>query len=180
MTLLLEERAKIEADRLIEPDNTAVNDRITLVQPGNTLARGTQVLDLIHDRFLDEYLTTARRYQWYERTFDTFRIVSEAVVNAMLWGNYDLPQKRVFVDIEYGLLGSAIFIRDEGRGFDYRTTIERYCAGEKYFQRRGGGMRTYDESPLSVSFHGSGNIVSIATPPITREEMMRGMRQSRR
>lgn len=176
MALLLEERVKIEADRLIEPENTAVNDRVTLVQPGNTLARGTQVLDLIHDRFLDEYLRNARGYRWYVKTFDTLRIVSEAIVNAMLWGNHDLPEKRVFVDIEYGLLGSAIFIRDEGNGFDYRTAIERYHHGEKYFQRRGGGMRNYDETPLVVSFHGLGNIVSIATPPITREEMMKGMR----
>ena len=169
MVLVLEERLKIEADRNIMRDD-ATHERFEFVQKGsNEKTIGPEVVDFTQ-AILRDYTVYARRYAWHGHTITTLMMVAEAVANAMLWGNQRTPGKKIKAEVEYGLLGSAIFIQDDGRGFDYAAAIEKLRHGERYYLRQGSGLKRFDETPLHIAYHDHGTLISIATPPISMKE----------
>jgi len=103
----------------------------------------------------------------------TLALFTDAIANAARWGNKGLPGSFIEVTVEYGMLGSLILVQDQGSGFDYHAVLDKYQKGEKHVPEGGAGIRKFGSSHLHVSYHGNGNLVSIATPQISLEEALK-------
>ncbi len=65
--------------------------------------------------------------------------VSEAMLNAIVHGNKENPEKNVFVLIEYDKNKITISIKDEGKGFDINSLPDP-TRGENLFKEHGRGI----------------------------------------
>ncbi|MBS3102537.1 ATP-binding protein [Candidatus Woesearchaeota archaeon] len=170
MVFILEDIAKIEADRMTEG---MVVENFTHIQRSNDVFGDPRTVREIN-RIMEWYVQAAQYYVWNSDIHDVLGVFADAFLNAGLWGNKNVPEKRIEVCIKYGLLGSVIYLEDEGKGFDYKTQVEKLQRGEKHnFSRNGGGLRKFHRSHLHVSFHDCGNKISIATRISSEEELDR-------
>ncbi len=167
MVFVLGDRAKIETDRYIDEGLTEryrfcqSSDDI-LTEDGASLEMG---------KMLETYVDVSQYYAWGKLTDGILGVFHDAFLNAAMWGNGNRPGSCIDVEVKYGLFGSAIFVKDEGQGFEYAATTESFRRGEPYAQRHGGGMWKFDNTHFHVSYHGNGNLISISTPLITYKDV---------
>ena len=176
MVFILEEIARIESDRRIQHD---LNETRVHVQ-ASEFFKDTDTFRVI-DSMLENYVNYAQHYVWDGSIISILGVFTDAFLNAGMWGNQNTPKKKITVQLKYGILGSVIYIADEGEGFDYLTEIGKVQRGEKHTcHHNGGGLRKFHESNLHIAYHGKGNVISIATPVFTQEEVNRFLERSRR
>ena len=94
-------------------------------------------------------------------------VLPDAVLNGVLRGNEGDLTKKVRTTMKFGALGFVVYVRDEGNGFDYRTRVGDHRLGGRNYQNKGLGFARFEYSPLFVAYHGCGNELSIATPPVS-------------
>ena len=81
------------------------------------------------------------------------RPIEEILFNALIWGNQANPRLPVHVKIFEGSEGRLMRVTDAGNGFDYRTKIQQYLQGERYWQNKGCGLETLAQNPfIQVSY----------------------------
>lgn len=161
MVFVFETEAKIEADRRIDG---SMIDKFSFIQSSENIVGDLNALWRIND-IIEEYLEAAKCYLWDQNTIGTLVVFTHAFLNAGCWGNRDIPGKIICGNIKYGSLGSVISIQDEGKGFDYRSQIEKLLRGERHdFANNGRGLINFNRSNLHIAYHGNGNRISIATP----------------
>lgn len=123
-----------------------------------------------------EYLTERARVAGFEddRLRVNFRVgLSEALANAMLYGNCDDPRKRVRV--EAALSGDAIAVQvtDEGPGFDPEIVLDPTLPANRQLPR-GRGLYLIRKLMDCVEFNESGNsirMVLLRQPGSTAERV---------
>ena len=170
MVFVLDDIAKIENERKVE--QRTVIENFTYLQPLDNITRDQDALREIQN-IMDQYVSAAQHYVWNSGTGGVLGVFTDAFLNAGWWGNKDIPGKRIRTCIKYGILGSIIYVEDEGEGFDYNTQIEKLQRGEQHdFTHRGGGMRKFHRSPLHIAYHGGGNKMSIATKVFSEDELL--------
>jgi serine/threonine-protein kinase RsbW len=86
--------------------------------------------------------------------------VSEAVANAMIYGNARDPDKRVRVEVELGPERVAVVVRDEGLGFD-PSVVADPTLPENLEQPGGRGIFLIRELMDEVDYAGCGNCVRL-------------------
>jgi hypothetical protein len=170
MVFLLEDIAKIEDDRRTD---LGIVENFTHLQKTRSIIQDPKAHDAILDITL-QYLKAAKHYVWGRESIDFLGVFADAFMNAGMWGNEDMPGRFIRVCVKYGLLGSVATIQDQGCGFDYNSQIRKLEEGEMHdFSRHGGGMRKFHEYQGCVSYHGCGNLISIATKAFSFEEFDR-------
>ncbi len=135
---------------------------------GRTSREGTHfALELPSDlRLIDPaigYLAGRLRDYGYEgsRLTLNFRVgVSEALANAMIYGNGRDPAKRVRVEVELGVERVSVVVRDEGAGFD-PGEVPDPTLPENIEEPGGRGIFLIRELMDEVDFHGCGNCVRL-------------------
>jgi serine/threonine-protein kinase RsbW len=109
------------------------------------------------------YLAGRLRDYGYEgsRLTLNFRVgVSEALANAMIYGNARDPAKRVRVEVELGSERVSVVVRDEGPGFD-PSDVPDPTLPENIESAGGRGIFLIRELMDEVDFHGCGNCVRL-------------------
>jgi serine/threonine-protein kinase RsbW len=90
-----------------------------------------------------------------------FRVgVSEAVANAMIYGNARDASKRVRVEVELGPERVAVLVRDEGSGFD-PSVVADPTLPENLEEPGGRGIFLIRELMDEVDYAGCGNCVRL-------------------
>ena len=160
MVFRLESIAKIESARQIYAD---LDETHAYTQTTNNILDDPNLLEAV-ESVLEPYVNFAENYVWRSGIADVIGVYRDAFVNAGMWGNRNIPGKRITTTIKYGYLGSVIYVEDEGNGFDYLAQINKLESGGRHdYQNNGGGMRKFFRSPLHIAYHGNGNKISIAT-----------------
>ncbi len=168
MVFSLEDIAKIEAERGVFSDLTETH--IYNQETANMLD-DPDIIKKIHG-IIEPYLTRAENYVWSRETGDMYTVFRDAFLNAGMWGNRDIPGKKITVTMKYGLFGSVIYVEDEGEGFDFLAQIERLSEkGKHEYHHRGGGMRKFYETPLQIGYHRNGNIISLSSRVYSLDEV---------
>ena len=168
MVFILETIAKIESDRQIYTD---LDETRTHTQTTNNILDDPNLLKVV-ELILEPYVNFAENYVWRYGIADIIGVYRDAFLNAGMWGNKNIPGKRVTTTIKYGYLGSVIYVEDEGNGFDYSTQINKLNRKERHdYQNNGGGMRKFFKSPLHIAYHGNGNKISIATRVFSEDDI---------
>jgi serine/threonine-protein kinase RsbW len=109
------------------------------------------------------YLAGRLRDHGYEgsRLTLNFRVgVSEAVANAMIYGNDRDPVKRVRVEVDLGPERVAVVVRDEGSGFD-PSGVADPTLPENIEEPGGRGIFLIRELMDEVDYDGCGNCVRL-------------------
>jgi serine/threonine-protein kinase RsbW len=109
------------------------------------------------------YLASRLRDYGYEgsRLTLNFRVgVSEAVANAMIYGNHRDPAKRVRVEVELGAERVAVVVSDQGPGFD-PSGVADPTLPENLEEPGGRGIFLIRELMDEVDFAGCGNCVRL-------------------
>jgi len=109
------------------------------------------------------YLAGRLRDYGYEgsRLTLNFRVgVSEALANAMIYGNDRDPAKRVRVEVELASERVSVVVHDEGDGFD-PTGVPDPTLPENIESAGGRGLFLIRELMDEVDFHGCGNCVRL-------------------
>lgn len=171
MTLILDDIVNIDKARQIIPGNTEMHAYVQtpefckeIVGLRDDKPVGVKTLNRVIEGILDDYLISKDQYVWGNGVPGLLNVFQDAFLNAAMWGNQSEPGKKIEVDFKYGILGSSIVIRDEGEGFDYRSRILDVQSEFPHdFKHNGGGMRKFHDTPLFVSYHDAGNIMSIST-----------------
>jgi len=167
MVFVLDSREKIEADRKIDDKLT---ERYSYTQVTDDIFHDPKVSLKMGD-MLETHVDVSRFYAWEELTGGILGAFHDAFLNAAMHGNKNKPGSVVRVEVEYGLLGSSVFVKDEGPGFDYRAVIEACRNGRPYATRNGGGTRKFQDSYFHISYHDNGSLISISTPLITLDHV---------
>lgn len=116
-------------------------------------------------QIMGEFNEGASSYNWGGIVPEFEWVYMEALANAIVRGNKSKEESKLVTILMYGLEGGIISIEDEGEGFDYRDEILRFQRGDKRtINGQGQGLKRFDSTPLSVSYHGDGNLIMIATP----------------
>ena len=90
-----------------------------------------------------------------------FRVgVSEALANAMIYGNHRDPSKRVRVEVDLGADQVAVVVRDEGHGFD-PLSVDDPTLPENLEEPGGRGIFLIRELMDEVDYAGCGNCVRL-------------------
>jgi len=161
MVFALEEMVNIEGDRNIGVDSTVETHEFVADRTFNNCGYLTRIIDKI----LTNYLDVVKQNEWGVSHFDVTDVFAEAFYNAGRYGNQDVIGKKIKVTIKYSSVGGVIYVEDEGEGFDFRTQITKIEKGERHEHHHfGTGMKKLHSSKLSISYHRTGNIISIATP----------------
>jgi serine/threonine-protein kinase RsbW len=85
--------------------------------------------------------------------------VREAIANAVVHGNHEIPQKRVHVDCRCNLEGEvSITVSDEGQGFD-RRSLPDPTDPANLLLTHGRGLRLMQALMDEVCFEENGRIV---------------------
>lgn len=85
--------------------------------------------------------------------------VREAIANAVIHGNHENPEKRVYVNCRCTIDGVVLItVRDEGQGFDSRTLPDPTDAANLLLTH-GRGLRLMQALMDEVGFEESGRIV---------------------
>jgi serine/threonine-protein kinase RsbW len=142
-----------------------LSDRSAAAKPSH---EGTHfALELPSDlRLIDPaigYLAGRLRDYGYEgsRLTLNFRVgVSEALANAMIYGNDRDPAKRVRVEVELGPERVQVLVRDEGDGFD-PGAVPDPTLPENIEEPGGRGIFLLRELMDEVNFNGCGNCVRL-------------------
>jgi serine/threonine-protein kinase RsbW len=120
------------------------------------------------------YLASRLRDYGYEgsRLTLNFRVgVSEALANAMIYGNGRDPALRVRVEVELEADQVAVVVRDEGEGFD-PGAVPDPTLPENLEEPGGRGIFLIRELMDEVDFAGCGNCVRLVlyrhAPPLSR------------
>lgn len=102
----------------------------------------------------------ARAYQFGGSRLNlNFRVgVSEALANAMIYGNGSDPDKRVRVEVELSAEAVALEVRDEGEGFD-ASVVPDPTLPENLEGTGGRGIFLIRELMDEVRYHPPGNCV---------------------
>ncbi len=87
---------------------------------------------------------------------DLLKLLDRALGNADKRGNQGDSNKWITVEVIVTREGAFIEITDEGPGFDFAGTFEKFKAGVRYFSNRGGGFRRYHRTRSIVSFANGG------------------------
>ena len=81
----------------------------------------------------------------------------EAVTNA-----FERGKPPVTFQIFTGKKGHVLRIEDSGEGFDYQSKIAEMKSGsEEFYQRSGGGFKTFERKPYQVSYEIKGNVFNL-------------------
>lgn len=167
MVFLLEDIAAIEKDRRTD---LGIVENVTYVQASNDILHGTKTNKAIHD-IIEPFVEAAKYYVWGGEVIGILGVFTDTFLNAGMWGNENIPGKKINVCLKYGALGSVIKFQDEGNGFDYHSEIQKLEKGEKHdFSHNGGGMRKFHGYQGFVAYHGCGNLISVATRVFSMEE----------
>ncbi|MGH7554662.1 MAG: ATP-binding protein [Longimicrobiales bacterium] len=97
----------------------------------------------------------------YDRLRLNFRVgLTEALANAMLYGNGKDPRKRVWLEVDLSRKSITIRVTDEGRGFDPRKVVDPTLPANR---RRVGGRGIYLIKKLmdQVEFNEQGNSITM-------------------
>jgi serine/threonine-protein kinase RsbW len=108
----------------------------------------------------------------YDRLRLNFRVgLTEALANAMLYGNGKDPRKRVWLEVDLTRKSITIRVTDEGRGFDPRTVADPTLPANR---RRVGGRGIYLIKKLmdQVEFNELGNSITMVL--LNEPEAQRG------
>jgi hypothetical protein len=84
------------------------------------------------------------------------RPLKKAVGNAHKRGNQCAGDKWITVEAIVTREGAFIEVSDEGQGFDFAATYERFRSGQSYFAHKGSGFRRYAQASAVVSFANGG------------------------
>ena len=109
------------------------------------------------------YLASRLREYGYEgsRLTLNFRVgVSEAIANAMIYGNDRDPAKHVRVEVELAAEQVAVVVRDQGAGFDPGAVADPTLP-ENLEEAGGRGIFLIRELMDEVDFAGCGNCVRL-------------------
>ncbi len=167
MVFLLEDIAKIEAERGIE---SGLTETYIHLQRTTDIFMEPETAKVINS-IMEPYCQFAEFYVWGKSIIGVLGVFTDAFLNAGMWGNNNTPGKKITATMKYGIFGSAIYVEDEGEGFDYLTQIRKLSNGESHnYSHHGGGMRKFNESHLLISYHGKGNLISIASPVFTLDD----------
>jgi serine/threonine-protein kinase RsbW len=98
----------------------------------------------------------------YARRFNlNFRVgLTEALSNAMLYGNGSDPQKRVRVEVDIKVEGVAVRVTDQGSGFD-PTTVPDPTLQDNISKTGGRGIFLMRALMDEVRFNDQGNSVTL-------------------
>jgi len=174
MVFTLEDIAKIESDRGIDPgvDAHKIGDTLVkkfifehdslpvkLVPPLDTPAHKHiySILEYYDDNSTD--------LEWSKSFHGITTALMHAFENAAVWGNRNVKGKEIVTTLKFGPRGGVTYVQDEGEGFDFKNAIAKVqespvdhklvdCKGIEFFNR-------YN---CHVAYHGNGNLISIATP----------------
>jgi serine/threonine-protein kinase RsbW len=108
----------------------------------------------------------------YDRLRLNFRVgLTEALANAMLYGNGKDPRKRVWLEVDLSRKSITIRVTDEGRGFDPRKVVDPTLPANR---RRVGGRGIYLIKKLMdrVEFNEQGNSIKMVL--LNEPETQRG------
>ena len=170
MVFLLEDLAKIEQDRGVHL--IYISEEDVHVQSSNDILRDSRTPGVINDT-LEPFIVNAGYYCWGVVLPPILSVFTDAFLNAGMWGNRNVIGKKITTTFKYGSYGGVICIRDEGEGFDFRGQIDKIKKGETHiYGHNGGGLRKFSQSPLFISYHGVGNLISIATPVFSKQEFL--------
>lgn len=90
MVFVLEDIAKIEADRYIQPDLTETHVH---TQTGTDILTDPNTVRVIQS-ILEPYVEFAEYYVWGRSTGGVLGVFTDAFLNAGMWGNKDTPGKK--------------------------------------------------------------------------------------
>lgn len=167
MVFLLEDIAKIEADRRID---LGIVEEFTHVQKSDNIIQDPETHKAI-SKIMEQYVNAAQYYVWGNEVIGILGVFSDAFLNAGMWGNKNMPGKKIKISLGYGPFGSLVKVQDEGDGFNFRSQIQKLNSGEKHnFSRNGGGMRKFHEYQGLIAYHENGNLFSVSTRIFSMEE----------
>ncbi len=84
--------------------------------------------------------------------------VNRAIGNAVRHGKFPVD-----VSISVGHNGRTLaVVKDQGRGFDYQSMLDKFKRGKKYFHHHGKGTHTLSQNEHSkVCWHDGGRTISV-------------------
>ncbi len=100
-----------------------------------------------------------------ERIRDLLVPLRCALGNAHKHGNRGDRSRRIEVEIATSRRGALVAIRDEGEGFDARSTVERMRGGVPYFTRQGTGLKAFENSRSRIGWEAGGRTLLIRFLP---------------
>lgn len=90
--------------------------------------------------------------------------LDEAIVNSMRHGNKMVSAKKLHVKLFVDSDKWAIFIEDEGDGFDY-SNMEKFLSSDDPFSGYGRGINIMNEQVDSLTYFGKGNKLYMVRSP---------------
>jgi len=162
MTLLIRDLTEIQEERWVHR-NEDLTEIYRLTQTCDDIFEDDALMNEASDLLL-HYIRLAKDcYSWGSKLLGMGIAFPELVLNAGLWGNQNKIGSEIKLSFKYGYSGGVILVQDQGDGFDYKDIIAKRQRGENYARRNGGGMKRLSTPGFFASYHGSGNIVSLAT-----------------
>lgn len=121
--------------------------------------------ELLEDNELDRYIKRLLRecdpsYKSGLQFEDKFATISLALENAYVHA-HNFERRELSLKVFSGEKGNVVRLRDSGKGFDWKNTVEQLRSGSRYFQNLGSGFEVFDKSPYEVSFEGRGNTINM-------------------
>jgi serine/threonine-protein kinase RsbW len=116
--------------------------------------------------FLDQLMLFIRKFRNADGSeFDIEIALREALTNAIVHGNHEDPEKRVYVTSHCGQDGEvSITIRDQGQGFDNRAVPDP-TAPENTLSPHGRGIYLVQALMDEVRFEEGGTVVNMRKKP---------------
>jgi hypothetical protein len=86
----------------------------------------------------------------------------DSCLTEMLINAFERGKPPVTIKLFKGQKGHVLRIKDSGEGFAHEALVAEMRAGsEDFYQRNGGGLRTFERKPYQISYESNGNIINM-------------------
>ena len=102
--------------------------------------------------------------------WDLIRPLKNVLGNAYKHGNGYDSTKTVSVELVLTRKGALIAVTDEGTGFDFALTFQRFQQQQAYFVNQGHGFRNLHRGLFTVSYADGGRTVLLCFRPSMRDQ----------
>ena len=86
----------------------------------------------------------------------------DSCLTEMLINAFERGKPPVTIKLFRGQKGHVLRLEDSGEGFNHEELVAEMRAGsEEFYQRNGGGLRTFDRKPYQISYEGNGNVINM-------------------